>query len=156
MADPIRLFAEFTDQLGTDYKLNIHESGYGGSATEFNLGSDGFVLRYSGDNETRMQPIIGSEVTFTLTETVSEHTAMLTALATSEDADFKVSIYKDPDGANTLFWTGVLLHEQVELQDEAYPIQNTMNAVDELGDLKNVLYNNAGSAYTGRETIAAH
>ena len=38
MADPIRLFAEFTDQLGTDYKLNIHESGYGGSATEFNLG----------------------------------------------------------------------------------------------------------------------
>jgi len=156
MADPIRLFAEFTDQLGTDYKLNIHESGYGGSATEFNLASDGFVLRYSGDNENRMQPIIGSEVTFTLTETVAQHTAMLTALATSEDADFKVSIYKDPDGANTLFWTGVLLHEQVELQDEAYPIQNTMNAVDELGDLKNVLYNNAGSAYTGRETIAAH
>ena len=156
MADPIRLFAEFTDQLGTDYKLNIHQDGYGGSATEFNLGSDGFVLRYSGDNENRMQPIIGSEVTFTLTETVAQHTAMLTALATSEDADFKVSIFKDPDGANTLFWTGVLLHEQVELQDEAYPIQNTMNAVDELGDLKNVLYNDAGNAYTGRETIVAH
>jgi len=50
----------------------------------------------------------------------------------------------------------VLLHEQVELQDEAYPIKNTMNAVEELGDLKNVLYNDAGSAYTGRETIAAH
>jgi hypothetical protein len=156
MADPIRLFAEFTDQLGTDYKLNIHQDGYGGSATEFNLGSDGFVLRYSGDNEKRMQPIIGSEVTFTLTETVAQHTAMLTALATSEDADFKVSIFKDPDGANTLFWTGVLLHEQVELQDEAYPIQNTMNAVDELGDLKNVLYNDGGNAYTGRETIVAH
>ena len=156
MADPIRLFAEFTDQLGTDYRLNIHESGYGGSAHEFNLGSDGFVLRYSGDNENRMQPIIGSEVTFTLTETVLEHTAMLTALATSEDPDFKVSIFKDPDGANTLFWTGVLLHEQVELQDESYPIQNTMNAVDELGDLKNVLYNNDGSAYTGRDTIVEH
>ena len=61
MADPIRLFAEFTDQLGTDYKLNIHQDGYGGSAFEFNLGADGFVLRYSGDNENRMQPIIGSE-----------------------------------------------------------------------------------------------
>ena len=156
MADPIRLFAEFTDQLGTDYRLNIHESGYGGSAFEFNLGADGFTLRYSGDNENRMQPIIGSEVTFTLTETTSQHTAMLTALATSEDSDFKVSIYQDPDGANTLFWTGVLLHEQVELQDEAYPIQNTMNAVDELGDLKNILYNDAGSAYTGRDTIAEH
>ena len=156
MADPIRLFAEFTDQLGTDYRLNIHESGYGGSAFEFNLGADGFVLRYSGDNENRMQPIIGSEVTFTLTETTAQHTAMLTALGTSEDADFKVSIFKDPDGANTLFWTGVLLHEQVELQDEAYPIQNTMNAVDELGDLKNVLYNDAGNAYTGRETVVAH
>ena len=156
MADPIRLFAEFTDQLGTDYRLNIHENGYGGSAFEFNLGADGFVLRYSGDNENRMQPIIGSEVTFTLTETTAQHTAMLTALATSEDSDFKVSIFKDPDGANTLFWTGVLLHEQVELQDEAYPIQNTMNAVDELGDLKNVLYNDGGNAYTGRETVVAH
>jgi len=156
MADPIRLHAEFQDDLGTAYKLNIHQAGFVGSSTEFNLGADGFTLRYSGNNEDRMQPIIGSEVTFTLVENVAAHTTFLTALATSEDADFTVSIFKDPDGANTLFWTGVLLHEQVELQDEAYPIQNTMTAVDDLGNLKNIIYDNSGTFYTGQETIAAH
>lgn len=156
MADPIRLFAEFQDDLGTAYKLNIHEAGYGGSTREFNLGADGFTLRYSGNNEDRMQPIIGSEVTFTLVENEAAHTTFLTALATSEDADFTVSIFKDPDDTNTLFWTGVLMHEQVELQDEAYPIQNTLTAVDDLGNLKNITYDNSGTFYTGRETIAAH
>jgi hypothetical protein len=156
MADPIRLFAEFQDDLGTAYKLNIHEAGYGGSTREFNLGADGFTLRYSGNNEDRMQPIIGSEVTFTLVENEAAHTTFLTALATSEDADFTVSIFKDPDGANTLFWTGVLLHEQVELQDEAYPIQNTMTAVDDLGNLKNITYDNNGTFFTGQNTIVEH
>ena len=50
----------------------------------------------------------------------------------------------------------MLLHEQVVLQDEAFPIQNTMTAVDDLGNLKNVLYNNDGTAYTGRDTLAEH
>ena len=156
MADPIRLYAEFSDDLGGDWRLNIHEAGYGGSITEFNLGADGFTMRYSGDNENRMQPIIGSEVTFTLVENLAQHTTFLESLATSEDAAYTISIYKDPDGDNSLFWTGVLLHEQVELQDISYPISNTLTAVDDLGNLKNVLYNNSGSAYTGRDTIAEH
>ena len=28
MADPIRLYAEFTDDLGTDYRVNIHDSNF--------------------------------------------------------------------------------------------------------------------------------
>lgn len=156
MADPIRLYAQFTDDIGDTWQINIHQNGWPVSADEFNLGPDGFVLRYSGSNEDRYQPIIGSEVSFTLVENKSTHTAFLTALATSQDPDFTVSIYKDPDGANTLFWTGVLLAEQVELMDEAYPIMNTMNAVDDLGNLKNVKYTDAGTPYTGRDTIAEH
>lgn len=156
MADAIRLYAEFTDDLGTDYRLNIHQNGWQVTEVEFNLGADGFTLRYSGDNENRMQPIIGSELTFTLIENNANHTLFLTDLATSEDADFTISIYKDPDGDNTLFFTGVLLAEQIALMDEAYPIQNTLNAVDELGNLANTLYNNDGTAYTGRDNIAQH
>lgn len=156
MADAIRLYAEFTDDLGTDWRVNIHQNGWQVSAVEFTLGADGFVLRYSGNNEDRYQPVIGSEVTFTLMETNVSHTLFLEALATSSDPDFTLSIYKDPDAANTLFWTGVILAEQVALMDEAYPILNTINAVDDLGNLKNVLYNNSGTAYTGRDNIAEH
>jgi len=156
MANPIRLFAEFKDDLGNDYRLNIHQAGWQVTPFEFNLGADGFTLRYTGDNENRMQGIIGSEVTFTLMENAAQHTSFLVALATSHDADFQISIYKDPDSTNVLFWTGVLLSEQIELQDEAYPIVNTLTAADELGNLQNILYNNDGNPYTGRVTLVEH
>jgi len=156
MADPIRLFAEFKDDLGNDYRLNIHQAGWQVTPFEFNLGADGFTLRYTGDNENRMQAVIGSEVTFTLVENDAQHSLFITALATSQDSEFTLSIYKDPDNTNTLFWTGVILSEQIELVDEAYPIMNTFTAVDELGNLKNILYNNNGVKYTGRDNIAVH
>ena len=104
MADPIRLFAEFTDDQGTDWRVNIHDSDYVGSAVEFNLGADGFVLRYSGNNEDRMQPIIGSEVTFTLTETLTAHETFMDLLAQNVEVRFSVSIRKDPDGDDDFWW----------------------------------------------------
>jgi hypothetical protein len=113
-------------------------------------------LRYTGDNENRMQAVIGSEVTFTLVENAAQHSLFITALATSQDPEFTLSIYKDPDNTNVLLWTGVLLSEQIELLDQAYPIMNTFTAVDELGNLKNILYNDDGVKYTGRDNIAVH
>ena len=76
MADPIRLYAEFTDDLGTDYRVNIHDADFTGTAGTFKLGADGFVLTYTGNNEDRMQGVIGSELTFTLTEETSIHTTL--------------------------------------------------------------------------------
>ena len=43
MADAIRLQAEFTDDLGNDWQVNIHDSDYVGSIVPFKLGADGFV-----------------------------------------------------------------------------------------------------------------
>ena len=154
--DPIRLYADFKDDNGLEYRLNIHQAGWQVSPFEFNLGADGFTLQYSGDNENRMQPIIGSELTFTLIENAQQHTNFIGQLANSEDAEFTVSVWKGWQVTNELFWTGVLLSEQISLMDEAYPIQNTFNAVDELGNLANTLYTNDGTAYTGRDNIAQH
>jgi len=156
--DPIRLYAEFKDDNGLEYRLNIHQAGWQVSPFEFNLGADGFTLQYSGDNENRMQPIIGSELTFTLIENDAQHTSFIQQLASSEDAEFTISVWKGWGFGilQNLFWTGVLLSEQISLMDEAYPIQNTFNAVDELGNLANTLYTNSGTAYTGRDNIANH
>ena len=156
MADPIRLFAEFTDDQGTDWRLNIHDSDYVGSAVEFNLGADGFVLRYSGNNEDRYQPIIGSEVTFTLTETETAHETFMDLLATSAEQRFSVSIRKDPDGTDDFWWGGVLYPEQVVRPYDARPIQNTLTAADDLGNLQSILYDNDGSAYTGAVSTVDH
>jgi hypothetical protein len=156
MADPIRLFAEFTDDQGDDWRVNIHDADYTGSEIEFNLGADGFVLRYSGNNEDRYQPIIGSEVTFTLTETTSDHTTFMDLLATAVEQRFSVSIRKDPDGTDDLWWGGVIYPEQIVRPYDSLPIQNTITAADDLGNLQAILYDNDGSAYTGAVSTVDH
>jgi len=156
MADAIRLQAEFTDDLGNDWQVNIHDSDYVGSIVPFKLGADGFVLRYSGNNEDRYQPVIGSEVTFTLTEENSDHTTFMDLLATNVEVRFSVSVRKDPDGGDDFWWGGILLPEQVVRPFDYYPIQNTLTASDDLGNLQSVKYNNDGSAYTGIESGVEH
>lgn len=144
MADPIRLYAEFTDDLGTDYRVNIHDSNFTGTTTTFVLASDGFVLRYTGNNEDRMQGVIGSELTFTLTEENTIHTAFMDDISTTPEIRFSVSVYKDPDGANTPYWFGVLYPEQVTRPYDYYPIQNTLTAADDLGNLQYVKHDSTG------------
>jgi hypothetical protein len=156
MADAIRLQAEFTDDLGNDWQVNIHDSDYVGSIVPFKLGADGFVLRYSGNNEDRYQPVIGSEVTFTLTEENSDHTTFMDLLATNVEVRFSVSVRKDPDGTDDFWWGGILLPEQVVRPFDYYPIQNTLTASDDLGNLQSVKYNNDGSAYTGYKSGVEH
>ena len=156
MADPIRLYSEFTDDLGGDWRVNIHDANFTGTTQTFVLGADGFVLRYSGNNEDRYQPVIGSEVTFTLMEENSVHTGFMDDLATAAEQRFSVSINKDPDGANDFWWGGVLYPEQVVRPFEYFPVANTITAADDLGNLQNIDYNNAGTAYTGTESVVEH
>ena len=144
MADPIRLYAEFTDDLGTDYRVNIHDADFTGTAGTFKLGADGFVLTYTGNNEDRLQGVIGSELTFTLTEQTSIHTTFMDLLTTSAEQRFSVSVYKDPDGVNSKYWFGVLYPEQVTRPYDYQPIQNTLTAADDLGNLQYVKHDSTG------------
>ena len=156
MADAIRLFGEFKDDQGQDWRVNIHDEDFTGTATEFTLGADGFVLRYTGDNEDRYQPVIGSEVTFTLVEQGATETAFMDLLSTAGEQRFSVSVRKDPDGVNTLWWGGVILPEQVIRPDEFFPIMNTITAADDMGNLNEIDYNNDGTAYSGQNSALYH
>ena len=156
MAYNLRLYSEFTDYEGDTWRINIYQDNYGGSSSAFVLGADGFVLRYEGDNQSRYQPIIGSSVEIPFTETLSAHTNFIGALATAEEGEFTVGIFRDPDGANTLYWGGVLLPEQCVFLDEAMPRRTSLKAVDDLGNLTTILYNNAGTGYGDDATVAAH
>lgn len=156
MADPIRLFAEFTDDQGYDWRVNIHDALHAAAATEFTLGADGFVLRYSGDNENRYQPVIGSELTFTLMEQTATETAFMDLLSTAAENRFSVSVMKNPDTFPTLWWGGVILPEQVTRPDGYFPIANTITAADDVGNLEAIDYNNDGAAYTGYDSILNH
>ena len=156
MADAIRLFAEFKDDQGQDWRVNIHDEDFTGTATEFTLGADGFVLRYTGDNENRYQPVIGSELTFTLVEQGATETTFMDLLSTAAEQRFSVSVRKDPDGFDTLWWGGVILPEQVIRPDEYFPIMNTLTASDDVGNLEEFDYNNDGTAYSGQVSVLYH
>lgn len=135
-----RHFAEFADEQGDVWRINIHDADLPGvyTATEFQVGSEGFVLSYAGNNEQTHQPIIGSSVEFTMYESTAQHTQTLDLFTTVAEGRLICEIYRDPDSANVLYWRGVILAEQVVRMDEAKPTAVRITATDDLGNLKEI------------------
>jgi hypothetical protein len=156
MADAVRLFGQFQDEQGTEWKVNLHDADFSGSATEVLLTSEGFVLQYSGDNENRMQPIIGSALSFGIQMENSTVEGIVGLIEDSDEGRFTCTVVKDPDGTPSLFWSGVVLGDQVVIADEYFPIMVKLRAVDDLGNLRNVLYKSGGVGYGGEATMAQH
>ncbi len=147
-APAVRLRAEFSDILGEEWQLNIHDADYAGSIVTFNVGGDAYVLRYEGNNEDRHQPVIGSTLEFSIVENAAGITTFLDYLPLSQDGELTVTLRYDPDGVNTLYWAGVILPEQVVRQDQAYPAEVRIIAADDLGNLSGIDFDNDGAPYT--------
>lgn len=62
MADPIRLYAEFRDDLGDDWRLNIHDANYSSSAIEFKLGADGLYFAIQAITKTGISQLLGARL----------------------------------------------------------------------------------------------
>lgn len=135
-----RHFAEFADEAGNVWRINIHDADLPGAytATEFKVGAEGFVLSYSGNNEQQHQPIIGSSVEFTFYEETAQHTQTLDLFYSNPEGRMLLEIYRDPDGTPSLYWRGVILAEQVTRMDEAKPTAVRITASDDLGNLKDI------------------
>ena len=136
-----RLYGEFQDDKGTSWRVSIYDTDASWNAAnreEFTLGSEGFVLSYSGNNEQQHQPIIGSSVEFTMYENDNAHTQTLDLLYSTAEGRLLLEVYRDPDGTNTLYWRGVILADQVERADEPFPTAVRLQASDDLGNLKDV------------------
>lgn len=156
MADAVRLFGQFKDEQGTQWKVNLHDADFSGTATEVLLSGEGFVLQYSGDNENRMQPIIGSALSFGIQVQNSTVLGQLELIETSEEGRFTCTVVRDPENTAVLFWSGVVLGDQVVTADEYFPILVKLRAVDDLGNLRNVLYKSGAVGYGGEATLAQH
>ena len=136
-----RLYAEFKNDIGRVYRISIWDTNAtwnSANKAEFNVGSEGFVLKYSGANEQQHQPIIGSTVEFTMYENASAHTQTLDLLYSFPEGRLLLEIYEDPDNQNDIYWRGVLLAEQIERADEPFPTAVRLTASDDLGNLQDV------------------
>ena len=157
MANATKLFSEFKDLAGQQWRINIHDSEYSGtSPAEFTVGSSGFQIQYSGDTENIFQPIIGSSIQFEFIEETAAHTTFLNLLATATESRYTITIEKLVSSVYELNWFGVLLSDQWSRTNEPKPRSSMLTASDDLGNLKSVLYKNGASAYTGTASLKQH
>lgn len=152
--------AEFTDITGVDWAIHIKLDQAGlDTNLPFNVGPDGFVLSYDHDELDRAKPIVGSRVQFTMYHPEANSVffdGMYDLMDVSPEGLWQVHIYRDPDGANTLYWLGEIMPEQLVIPDTTPHAPVTITAVDGIGNLKGIKYNNAGTAYTGEDTVLGH
>lgn len=148
----IRFYGEFKDEVGDVWRINLHDTSYNGTAAEITLGAEGFALTYSGNNEDRHQPIIGSNVEFTvLNDGGTFDTFLNSVLPAAEEGRMQVEVRKDPDDVNSLYWAGILAAEQVEQDDAPAPNPVRMTATDDLGNLQRSYFDPTNGVTTFNE-----
>lgn len=149
-----RFYSEFTSIHNIDYVVEVWDSDFSGSATTFDLGVGGFSLSYSGDNNERFATIFASQVEFTFYVSNGFHTSFEQALIVNTEGRFSVKIFRE----GSLYWVGQILPDIVEILDQptVHGRPMVIKATDGLGRLKEIDYNDSGTAYTGTETIIEH
>ena len=154
MAVHVQGRAEFTGINDEDWRIDIvHLAGATTNAVEFFVGGDGFVLNYDNAGEFEECPtIMGSSVSFTMMfdpDDRSHFQGLFDDFNADPEGEWAVAIYKDPDGTNTLYWVGTILPEGIVVEDISPHEQVTITAVDGLGQLDGIDFNDGGTAYQG-------
>lgn len=146
----VRFYGEFRNDAGDDFRINIYDDQFINPATEQIVAVPGFTLTYEGNNQDQYQPIIPSRLDFTwYNEGGDFDTWLNTVLPASEEGRFLVELVHDyGELSQEIWWRGVLLPEQVQIQDEAQPSAVNFTAGDDLPQLKEFTVENVpGTGY---------
>ena len=149
------LYASSTAQSinGEEYEVRIIENTSGTDSTkEFDVGPQGVKLIYENTDDTLLLPgIVHSrcEVETLWPSGDATLSTLLTNLLSAQDGDWLLEVLRDSER----IWVGTILCDEAQLL-ESSPIQTfRLVATDGLSLLKNVDYNDNGTAYTGDQII---
>tara|TARA_R110002020_G_scaffold251080_2_gene465067 strand:- start:24 stop:3119 length:3096 start_codon:yes stop_codon:yes gene_type:complete len=152
----LRFHSEFSNIRRELFKVEIYDSSFSGSSTEFTLRGNGFELAYNGGEET-YQLIKSSTLSFVMNINNSTLKALpIDISATDSVSRFAVKLHRDdtytagnnytPDGSNyELFWAGTINKRIMSIQDAGYPYDFRVSAVDGIEMLKNYTFKNSGA-----------
>lgn len=149
----VRYRSEWTDDNGDDWRIDIIDQGYSGSIQQnYILQADGCNLNWAGKTKAKFSPILTSELTIGLIIRDAGEQALLTLLASHPEGEFLVGLYKESSGTYNLWWSGVIMTDQIQFTESAYPRQVELTATDDLGNLTGLAYDNNGTAYSGAQS----
>jgi len=134
----VRFYADFQNDVGIQYRINIYDNSFSLAATEVTAATPGFTLSYEGNNQEQYQPILPSKIDFTIyNEGGDFETWLNTTVPEAPEAQFPIEILTDPgEVAEAVFWRGVLLPEQTQQMDEPTPSAVNLTAADDINQLK--------------------
>ena len=148
----LRLFSEFKSSNGKQYKIEIHQTGFSGTTTSFNVAEDGFKLEYSGETDDIVSPIIGSKCVVSAYNNVGAFDTFMNKLLVRQDDEFFMKILlHDGVDYNDTFWSGIIMQDLMTDNDVSKPRIVEITATDGIGFLANEEYN--GTGFTTIETF---
>lgn len=147
--------AGWTTLAGYDLCITIVATTETQPATEYISGKSGFTLSYqtAGDDYLTTS-IVASSVELPIHLRDNNRTAIesfLSDLVSSDEDRFMVLIYEN----GLIHWRGKIQVERVQIPDRFYT-EISIFAADGLGRLDSIPYDNAGTLYTGWETMHNH
>ena len=136
-----------------DYEVRIIRTTSGtDSVREFSVGASGVDIIYESTDDTLLLPgIVHSrcEVETCWTSGDVALTQLINNLLAAQDGDYLLEVLRD----TARIWVGTILVEQVDLLESSSTQKLRIVATDGLSLLRNVDYNNDGTAYTGSHII---
>ena len=146
----IRYFTELTSINDIDYKINIYDSDFSGTAAEF-ICND-FNINYQGAGGKMYEPIHGSDISINCHVQDSAFETFINDIVESTEQRFFIEVLKEGD----LFWRGLLLQDFIEIEDSSYPYYFNISGTDGIGTLDDVKYKNGAFNYTDKATLIEH
>jgi hypothetical protein len=141
----VRLRAEFHSDNNDLYKIDLHDEDWSGGAHDFTVGGDGFSLNYQGGTDDLISPIISSELTFSIATRSGQTESYINSVKTYQESRFRIVVYKD----SSIYWVGWVMQDLIEIEDAADPYFSVLKAVDGIGRLSNIEYEDANDISQG-------
>jgi len=145
-----RLQGDFvSNKESHDYTISIDDADFVGSATDFKAVAMSIEWVEPENGTFGVMP---SFCSFSILVTSSTLNNFANALVGAEEGRFTIKIEKN----SSLYWVGYVLTDLITIEDKPYPYVLSLRATDGIGRLKDIDYNNSGTAYSGKETVTGH
>jgi len=148
----VRFRSIFPTERGVEVTLEIWDTDYAGAVTAFNTGPNGYNLAYSANGFEQAAQFMATQCDFTFWIEDATHEAMITDFLEAPEGRFLIRIYEE----TALHWTGIVLFDSTSYEERDYPFALKIKAVDGVGALKDVPYDDAGTPYTGKDKIITY